>query len=164
MDDIRSIEQTLSDILAWNQARIKFLPRFLAALFITRTVNLSILVMAFPSRAKEESNYSRLKRFFKFFNLPNAQLSMFVVKMLGIPGPYTLALDLTNWKVGSTNINILMLSIVYQGTGFPDVWDVFPKADNSDTTERETMLVSLRWSGRRIEKIRYGLCSKCSFA
>ena len=61
MADIRSIEQTLSDNLPWNRARIKFLSRFLAALFITRTVNLSILATAFPGRAKEESNYKRLQ-------------------------------------------------------------------------------------------------------
>lgn len=140
MADIRSIEQTLSDNLPWNRARIKFLSRFLTALFITRTVNLSILATAFSGRAKEESNYKRLQRFFKDFNLPYAQLSMFVVKMLGIPGPYTLALDRTNWKVGSANINILMLSIVHQGTGFPVVWNVLPKAGNSDTTERETVI------------------------
>lgn len=140
MTAVHSLEQTLSDNLPWNRARIKFLSRFLTALFITRTVNLSILATAFSGRAKEESNYKRLQRFFKDFNLPYAQLSMFVVKMLGIPGPYTLALDRTNWKVGSANINILMLSIVHQGTGFPVVWNVLPKAGNSDTTERETVI------------------------
>lgn len=72
--------------------------------------------------------------------MPYAQLAQFIVKLLGIPGPYTLALDRTNWKVGAVDLNILMLSIVYRGIGFPVVWIVLPKAGNSDTTERETVM------------------------
>lgn len=140
MTDIRSLEQTLFDNLPWNQARIKFVARFLLALFAVRTVNLSILATAFSGRAQEESNYKRLQRFLRHFELPYAQLAEFVVKLLGLPGPYTLALDRTNWKVGAVEINILMLSIVSRGIGFPVVWLVLPKAGSSDTTERETVI------------------------
>ncbi|MCI0665569.1 MAG: IS4 family transposase [Acidobacteria bacterium] len=140
MADIRSLEQTLLDNLSWNRARIKFVARFLLALYAVRTVNLSILATAFSGSAKEESNYKRLQRFLRSFEMPYAQLSQLVVKLLGIPGPYTLALDRTNWKVGTVDINILMLSIVYRGIGFPVVWSVLPKAGNSDTSERETVI------------------------
>lgn len=140
MTDIRSLEQTLIDNLPWNKARIKFVARFLLALYAARTVNLSILATTFSGRAKEESNYKRLQRFLRSFEIPYSQLAEFVIKLLGIPGPYTLALDRTNWKVGAVDINILMLSIVYRGIGFPVVWTVLPKAGNSDTTERETVL------------------------
>jgi hypothetical protein len=105
-----------------------------------RTVNLSILASAFSSRAKEESNYKRLQRFLSDFELPYAQLAQFVLKLLGVEGPYTLALDRTNWKVGSVEINILLLSIVHGGTGFPIVWIILPKAGNSHTLERITLL------------------------
>jgi hypothetical protein len=140
MTDIRSLEQTLLDNLPWNKARIKFVARFLLALYAVRTVNLSILATAFSGRAKEESNYKRLQRFLREFEVPYAQLAQFVVKLLGIPGPYTLALDRTNWKVGAVDINILMLSIVYRGIGFPVIWLVLPKAGNSDTSERKTVI------------------------
>src|SRR5215468_2885676 len=99
MTDIRSVEQKLLDNLPWNRARIKFLARFLVAIYTVRTVNLSILATAFSGRAQEASNYKRLQRFLREFELPYAQLAEFVVKLLGIPGPYTLALDRTNWKV-----------------------------------------------------------------
>lgn len=138
--NIRSIEQTLLENLPWNKARIKFVTRFLLALYAVQTVNLSILATAFSGRAKEESNYKRLQRFLREFELPYAELAAFVVKLLGVEGPYTLALDRTNWKVGVVNINILMLSIVYRGVGFPVVWLVLPKAGNSDTIERETVI------------------------
>ncbi len=140
MTPIRSLEQTLLENLPWNKARIKFIARFLLALYAVQTVNLSILATAFSGTAEEESNYKRLQRFMREFELPYAQLAEFVVKLLGIPGPYTLALDRTNWKVGAVDLNILMLSIVYRGVGFPVVWIVLPKAGNSDTSERETVM------------------------
>jgi len=86
-----------------------------------RTVNLSILATAFSGPAKEESNYKRLQRFLWEFEMPYARLATFIVKLLGVPGPYTLALDRTNWKVGVINLKILMLSIVYRGIGIPVV-------------------------------------------
>jgi Transposase DDE domain len=140
MTDIRSLERTLLDNLPWNKARIKFVARFLLALYAMRTINLSILATAFSGHAKEESNYKRLQRFLREFEMPYAELALFIVKLLGVPGPYTLALDRTNWKVGAVDLNILMLSIVYRGVGIPVVWTVLSKAGNSDTSERTTVM------------------------
>jgi len=75
MTDIRSLEQTLLDNLPWNKARIKCVTRFLLALYAVRTVNLSRLATAFSGRAKEASNYKRLQRFLREFELPYAQLA-----------------------------------------------------------------------------------------
>src|SRR4051812_27241609 len=113
MTSLRSLEQTLSDNLPWHQARIKFVARFLLALYAVQTVNLSLLATAFAGHAKEESNYKRLQRFLHDFELPYAELARFVVKLLGVAGPYTLALDRTDWKVGTFHVNILMLSIIH---------------------------------------------------
>jgi hypothetical protein len=140
MTDIRSLEQTLLENLPWNKARIKFVARFLLVLYAVQTVNLSSLANAFSGSAQIESNYKRLQRFLRQFELPYAELAELVVRMLGLPGPYTLALDRTNWKVGVVDLNILMLSIVYRGIGVPVVWLVLPKADNSDTGERITLM------------------------
>jgi hypothetical protein len=117
MTDVRSVERTLLDNLPWNKARIKFVARFLLALYAMRTANLSILATAFSGHAKEESNYKRLQRFLREFEMPYAELALFIVKQLGVAGPYTLALDRTNWKVGTVDLNILMLLIVYRGVG-----------------------------------------------
>lgn len=140
MATIRSLEQTLLENLPWHKARIKFLARFLLALYAVQTVNLSILATAFSGSAQVESNYKRLQRFLREFELPYAELAGFVVRLLGLPGPWTLALDRTNWQVGTTQLNILMLSIVHRGIAFPVVWLVLPTAGNSDTTARETAL------------------------
>ena len=138
--DIRSLEQTLSDNLPWNKARIKFVARFLLTLFSQRTVNLTQLATAFAGHASEAANYKRLQRFLHHFELPYAQVARCVVKLLGQPGPYTLALDRTNWKVGATDLNILLLSIVWRDIGFPLIWFVLPHAGNSDTRARIILL------------------------
>ncbi len=104
----------------------------LLALYAVQTVNLSMLATAFSGRAKEDSNYKRLQRFRREFELPYAELAAFIVKLLRVEGPYTLALDRTNWKVGVVDINILMFSIVHRGIGFPVVWLVLPKTGNSE--------------------------------
>jgi hypothetical protein len=140
MTNISSLEQTLFENLPWHRARIKFIARFLLALYAVQTVNLTKIATAFSGRAKEESNYKRLQRFMREFELPYAELIHFVVKLLRLAGPYTLALDRTNWKIGSVDINILMLSIVYRGIGFPVIWTVLPWAGNSDTGLRITTM------------------------
>ena len=140
MTELRSLEQTLADNLPWNQARIKFVARFLFALFSQRTVNLAKLATAFSGPASEAAHYKRLQRFLHHFALPYAQVARFVVRVLGVAGPYTLALDRTNWQVGQRDINILLLSLVWRGIGFPLVWFVLPHAGNSDTRERITLL------------------------
>lgn len=65
--DIYSFEQILSQNLSWNGARIKFLARFLVAIFQVQTVNLTKIACVFSGRAKISSNYKRLQRFLRFF-------------------------------------------------------------------------------------------------
>jgi hypothetical protein len=63
----------------------------------------------------------------------------------GVPGPYTLALDRTNWKVGAVDLNTLALSIVYRGVEIPVVWNVLPKSGNSKFCERPNEQYKKRW-------------------
>ncbi len=65
--DIYSLEQILAVNLTWNQARIKFLARFLMALFQVQTVNLAKIASVFAGDAKVASNYKKLQRFVRFF-------------------------------------------------------------------------------------------------
>src|SRR5262249_13842468 len=140
MKDIRPLEQTLLENLPWHKARIKFVAAFVLALVAVKNVNLVEVATAFSGDAKQDSNYKRLQRFFRFFELPYAEIAQFVVKLLGVEGPWELLLDRTNWKFGKLDINILMLGIVHQGIAYPAVWLMLPKAGNSDTDDRITLL------------------------
>lgn len=63
MADIRLLERTLMQNVAWNKARINFLVRFLVAVVQVKTVNLSQVASVFAGRAKKESHYKRAQRF-----------------------------------------------------------------------------------------------------
>lgn len=140
MKDIRLLEQTLADNLPWHKARIKFVASFVLALITVKSVNLVEIADAFAGKAKQDSNYKRLQRFFRFFELRYAAIAQLVVNLLGVKGPWELSLDRTNWKFGATDINILMLGIVHQGIAYPIVWLMLPKNGNSHTDERITLM------------------------
>ena len=72
--DIYSLEQILSENLSWNRARIKFLARFLVALFQVQTVNWAKIACVFAGRAKIASQYKKLQRFLRFFPLSSLRL------------------------------------------------------------------------------------------
>ena len=53
-----------------------------------------------------------------------------------IPEPWVLAVDRTQWDVGTTTVNILTLGVVHNGIAFPLVWKMLNKKGNSNTHER----------------------------
>ena len=124
-------------MLPWNRARITFLAHFILALVKVRTVNFAELAVAFAGNAKVASKYKRIQRFFRGFPVEFPAISKLIVQLLPIREfPWILSLDRTNWKLGRLNINILFLGIAHMGTAFPIIWITFPKAGNSNTTER----------------------------
>lgn len=68
--------------------------------------------------------------------LDTSIIARFIFSMLPHKPPYRLALDRTNWKFGTTDINVLVLAIVYQGVAFPILYTMMPKFGNSSTKER----------------------------
>src|SRR5215475_6522457 len=48
------------------------------------------LFLAMPKRNRTTNDSNALRR---EFEMPYAELALFIVKLLGVPGPYTLALD-----------------------------------------------------------------------
>merc|ERR1711895_319922 len=87
----------------------------LTGLPVSRSVNLSHLACHFPGDALHRSNYRRLQRFFQFVGLDGDVVARLVVSMLGLKRrKLVLALDRTNWKLGKTDVNILVLAIITQ--------------------------------------------------
>ena len=59
-----------------------------------------------------------------------------MIKVLGIPPPFVLSVDRSDWYLGATPLNVFMLSVVYKGVAFPLVWTVLEKKGCSNTGER----------------------------
>lgn len=134
------LEQTLSKNLSWNRARIKFLSRFLLALFAARSVNLAQIAVFFGGRAKTESNYKRIQRFLKAFKISEAEIARLVVGWMKLTPPFVLTIDRTEWRLGKRWVNVLMLAIASEGVAVPLCWLVFEKKGCSDASERKQIL------------------------
>jgi len=61
---------------------------------------------------------------------------LFVRSLLPRNIKFWLAIDRTNWKFGKTNINILMIVMIYKGIAIPLCWKALEKFGNSSSTER----------------------------
>jgi hypothetical protein len=140
MADIRLLERTLARNVAWNRARINFAAKFIVALIQVRSVNLAEVASVFAGAALKESHYKRIQRFLRHFELPYAGVAAFVLRLLGVPAPWVLTIDRTDWYLGQTPLNILALGVVHQGTAFPILWAVLPKKGCSSTAERIALL------------------------
>lgn len=109
------------------------------------TISLWRLAAYVASAAQTASVQRRFYRFFQFVRLNGTHSAHVVVELLGLSGkPWVLAIDRTNWDFGKTTINILMISVAWNGMGIPLLWTLLPTAGNSNTSERTDLLDRLR--------------------
>jgi hypothetical protein len=139
MLELDCIERALART-GWNRARVKFLARFLVALFAVKTVCLTQIATAFPGAALPDSSYKRLQRFLHGFDIDAGATARLIASLLGVEGPWTLALDRTNWKLGRAELNLLVLALVHEGVAFPLFWTALGRAGNSNTEQRMALL------------------------
>ncbi len=121
-------------------ARIKLFGMFICALCKVQTVGFEKLATAFETSSQSTSSLRRIQRFMADYKLNTDLIAQLIFKLLPHKPPFRLAMDRTNWKFGSTNINILTLAIVYQGVAFPVLYRMMPKFGNSNTEERIALL------------------------
>ena len=119
-----------------NLARLKFIDLFIRALCKLQTVCFEKLACGFDNEAQKDSSLRRIQRFIASYELPTKLIAQFIFALLPEKPSYTIVLDRTNWKLGKSNINILTLAVVYQGTAFPLLFKLMDKKGNSNTTER----------------------------
>ncbi len=140
MMELSYIEEKLKQSIDWPAAHFNFLARFLVAFLVARTVTLNQIANAFPGAAKQASHLPRIERFLWEVRLPQDAFTRALVTLLNLPQPGTLALDRTNWRLGKTEINLLVLAIVDEGVAFPLLWSVLSKKGASNTEERIALL------------------------
>ena len=107
----------------------------------TRSINLSKIANAFPSKAESESRYRRMQRFIHDYPINFDAVAWFMMKLFNFLNErFYLTLDRTNWKWGEMNINILVLALVYKGAAIPIYWLLLNKKGNSNTRERIALM------------------------
>jgi hypothetical protein len=129
---------TLSKIFGdkMNLARIKFFGLFICALCKVQTVCFEKLAAGFDTDVKVDSSLRRIQRFISEYLLDTNLIARLIFAVLPHKPPYRLIMDRTNWKFGTSNINVLVLAIVYQGISFPVLFTMMPKFGNSSISER----------------------------
>jgi hypothetical protein len=63
-----------------------------------------------------------------------------VIRLLGLKGPWRLALDRTQWKVGARDVNILMLAVITPRFRVPLMWSLIEGAGTSDSDARIALI------------------------
>ncbi len=104
-----------------------------------RSVNSSNLSTALNPDAKKESNQRRIENFFSSQEMDYEMIAHLILYVIPVK-KYKIAIDRTNWKYGSSDINIFMLCIKYKGIGIPVYWTCLDKRGNSNTMERVELL------------------------
>ena len=134
------LRKTLQLHFQCNKARLKYLTALIISLIDVATVNLQKISLKINPKSKAKSNYRNLQRFFQNFRVNYEEYAKFVVSMLPKREKYYLVMDRTNWKNGKTDINILMLGIIYKNTAIPLYWEMLEKQGSSNTKERKQLL------------------------
>jgi len=119
-----------------NLARIKFISLFICALCKVQVVCFEKLASGFENNCSSDSSLRRIQRFMADYTLDKDLIARLIFALLPHDPPYSIAIDRTNWKFGQSNINILVLAIVYKGVAFPILFKLMPKRGNSNTKER----------------------------
>lgn len=138
MFSINELKDILKPYFKIDNRRLNCLVQILIALITARTVNLVEIAQCMISGSFFEARYKRVRRFFKEFKGFDFRiLAKFIAKyFLPSETKWQLSMDRTNWKWGKTNINILVLSIIYGSVSIPIIWKFLDKEGNSNLTER----------------------------
>ena len=132
-----------------NLARIRLVCHFITTLCKIKSVNYSKLSAGFDTNVKAASNYRRIQRFMSGARLPMELVAKLIFALLPEKGPLILVMDRTNWKLGESNINILMLGVCYKNVAFPLMFRMLDKRGNSNTGERIALVKDfIAWFGR----------------
>lgn len=72
--------------------------------------------------------------------MSQVEVARLVLRLLKIEALYTIAIDRTEWQLGTQWVNVLMLSIAYRGISIPLLWTVLDEKGCSDDAERKEIL------------------------
>jgi hypothetical protein len=138
---IIALQLILRPHVGLSKSRLETLCLIVVGMISARTVNLSHLACERATTALVASTYRRLQRFFQHVRLEADWSAPLVVGLLGLDGPWHLALDRTQWKLGTRDVNILMLAVVTRRARVPLIWSVLDNNGGTSDTGQRTLLM-----------------------
>lgn len=151
MQHLEQIKSVFEEYYNWSRYRISFLGNLISAIIRSRSVNMQKVAENIEGKAKTQSNYRRIQRLFKEQEFDFDITARLLSTVLPEDEQWILTMDRTNWKLGKSNINILVLAVAYKGMAIPLLWKFLTKEEegvnigkrgNSDTAERKELMES----------------------
>ncbi|MCY7348800.1 MAG: IS4 family transposase [Pyrinomonadaceae bacterium] len=91
---------------------------------------------SFDSEVAADSVYRQIQRFLKNEN----KVSIDFLRLLKLEGKLKILIDRTEWKFGSTWVNILTLSVAYKNVAIPILWEVVNHKGNASALEHKAII------------------------
>jgi len=111
METKKELKEVFAEYYKWHGQRIDILEKFISGLIRSRSVNLQKVAESMEGRAKVESNYRRIQRLFKEQTIDYKVTAKLLSSILPNDEKWVLTMDRTNWKLGKSNINLLVLGV-----------------------------------------------------
>ena len=119
---------------------LALLAALILALIGREDVRLTKLATQLLGAALQSSKVKQLHRFFKHIRLPEDVLARFVLGFSDPSERLWLMIDRTNWRLGKTEINILMVAVLVQGQALPLMWTLLPHGGSSNSAVRNALM------------------------
>ncbi|MDN5873949.1 MAG: IS4 family transposase, partial [Sinobacteraceae bacterium] len=123
-----------------SKRRVETLCLIVIGMVSARSVNLSHIACERSGTVQSASTYRRLQRFFQHVRLDEDWALPLLIRLLGLKNSWLLALDRTNWQIGKTEVNYLVLAVVTPRFRVPLLWTLIEGRGCSDTEMRIALL------------------------
>jgi hypothetical protein len=137
---IAALSRMLRGHVDLGTSRLETLCMLVVGMVGARTVNLGHVATEAGRGVLIASTYRRLQRFFQHVDLGPDWPAPILARLIGSEGSWTLALDRTNWKIGSRDVNYLVLAVVTRRFRVPLFWTLIEGPGNSATATRIALM------------------------
>jgi len=137
---VAALSWTLRGHVELGKSRLETLCMLVVGMIGARTVNLGHVATEAGRGVLIASTYRRLQRFFQHVDLDPDWAVPILARLIGSAGAWTLALDRTNWKIGTRDVNYLVLAVVTRRFRVPLFWTLLDSAGNSATATRVALM------------------------
>jgi len=136
MQHLEKMKEVFSKYYKWNPKRIGFVGNLISSIIRSRSVNMQKVAENIEGNAKTESNYRRIQRIFKGQEVDFDMTARLLSSVLPDDEKWVLTMDRTNWKLGKSNVNLLVLAVAYKGMAIPLLWTFLTKTKDSADGKR----------------------------
>lgn len=133
MTKILEITTKIQSFLKLDKRNLEFIALFITALIEKRTSNINQLSNILNLQVQKKSNARRTRRFLKKTGDWQTQIARWILSFH--PDNLIISLDRTEWMIGKTPVNFLVLALTIKSFSFPLVFTLLNKEGSSSTAE-----------------------------